>query len=118
MSSLLAGLDESFFDAVPSPDPSLKRKTDPSPVKGLPCRKGSNGNDKSFISLADVSQTETYVASGVNSAESSMTECDVSALLEGAEDWNWDDMDDFLSPKKMKKVFDYINGRSMFLIVL
>ena len=61
MEGLLSGLDDSFFSAVPSPDPSPVKR----PIK------------------------------------QSTVDVDIAALVDGAENWDWDDMEsDFLTPKK------------------
>lgn len=82
MVSLLSGLNDSFFDAVPSPDPS--------PVKvKLPESK------EKIAPAADTLPAASYVAGD---------DVDIAALTQGAEDWNWDDMEsDFLTPKKDKE---------------
>lgn len=114
MKDLLAGLDDSFFDAVPSPDPSPRKKqkhasatvyATPTKPKHATVRKSSPPVDRrikkesSGLSVdPDVSQTETLV--GTLSANNSMTDCDITMLLDGMEDCDWADMHDFLSPKK------------------
>ena len=114
MKDILAGLDESFFDAVPSPNSSPVKKqkhaaiavhaTPSKPKRAQPMSSPppssldvKSESSDSFKDL-DVSQTETLV--GSSSANSSMVDCDITMLLEGLEDCDWDDMHDFLSPKK------------------
>ncbi|KAH8109923.1 Dna2-domain-containing protein [Phellopilus nigrolimitatus] len=69
MEGLLSGIDSSFFDAVPSPDPTPKK---PQCTTTIPRCTGSPSPQKLE---GDV---------------------DLGALLEGAEDWDWDDMNDDL----------------------
>ncbi|KAF7984152.1 hypothetical protein HWV62_16810 [Athelia sp. TMB] len=84
MNDLLSGLDDSFFNAIPSPDPSpVKRR---SPQKRLP-----------------MTPKKLRRKSPKKSVTANIEDIDMSALMEGAEDWNWDDMEaDFLTPEKKK----------------
>lgn len=84
MDDLLTGLDDSFFTAIPSPDPSpVKRR---SPSKRLP-----------------VTPKKFQRKSPKKSVLTSVEDVDMRVLMEGAEDWNWDDMEaDFLTPEKRK----------------
>ncbi|KAG6828441.1 hypothetical protein H0H92_007968 [Tricholoma furcatifolium] len=78
MADLLGNLDDSFWTAVPTPEPSPTK-----PASGrvvTPRRKPSAPSPSKVFSAGDI---------------------DVSALLEGAEDWDWNDAaSDILSPKK------------------
>lgn len=85
MDDLLTGLNDSFFDAVPSPDPS--------PVKPKPVIQRTPLKSKSKIRPKLEPKTEPLVAS--------VGDVDMAALVDGAESWDWDDMElDFLTPKK------------------
>lgn len=97
MHELLAGIDDSIFDAIPSPDqpqrhvPS-KTKVQPSPVRCIfkTPEKQQHGRVATPKSTRSPAQTK----------ENGQAE-DLVALLEGAEDWDWEDMHaDFLTPKK------------------
>ena len=73
MASLLADLDDQFWNAVPTPDPSPKKPPPTTPPRVKPAPPLFSAGDN----------------------------VDLTALLEGAEDWDWEDMNsDFLSPKK------------------
>ena len=78
MESLLSGLNDSFFNAVPSPDPS--------PVKPAPSRHRTTPNKPKSRPVPPSITPE---------------DVDMAALVDGAENWDWDDMEsDFLTPKK------------------
>lgn len=81
MDDLLSGLNDSFFDAVPSPDPSpVKPKTNAARILPITPKRESS----LAMSVEDV---------------------DMTALMEGAENWDWDDMEaDFLTPKKKQRL--------------
>lgn len=91
MNGLLAGIDNSFFDAVPSPDPSPKKikasaKSCAKPA-GIECN-SSSPNVKGTTKSNEV------------------TESDLASLLEGAENWDWNDMElDACSVNNPKKVY-------------
>ena len=76
MNGLLSGLNDSFFNAVPSPDPSPVKPYRLTPLKRL-----------------------------APPAPSATHDVDMAALVDGAENWDWDDMEsDFLTPKKNRKM--------------
>jgi DNA replication ATP-dependent helicase Dna2 len=80
MTGLLFGLNDSFFNAQPSPDPS--------PVK--PARR--------FTPLKPKPRPVPSFAAPITD------DVDMAALVDGAENWDWDDMEsDFLTPKKHQK---------------
>ena len=91
MNDLLAGLDGSIFDSVPSPDPPRKRPT-PTKTHQSPLRR--------LYKTPTKANHRKHAASPLPALLETATE-DVSQLLQGAEDWDWDDMNsDFLTPKK------------------
>lgn len=95
MQDLLAGIDDSFFNAVPSPDPPRKRvsstKIQLSPVRCLFKTPKKNRDSRVVSPLAHHSSAQKNNDDAEN----------IAFLLEGAEDWDWDDMNaDFLTPKK------------------
>ncbi|KAJ7095853.1 DNA replication factor Dna2-domain-containing protein [Mycena belliarum] len=88
MKSLLSDMDESFWNAVPTPDPT--------PVKP-PLAESSLANK--FITPTKPSRRTPCVASHPESI--SAGDVDMATLLDGAEDWDWSDMNsDFISPVK------------------
>ena len=95
MHDLLAGLDNSFFDAIPSPDPPRKRVSNTriqlSPVRCLYKTPKKNGHRRVASPLAHRSPTRRKNEESEN----------IALLLEGVEDWDWTDMEaDFMTPKK------------------
>lgn len=97
MNNLLEGLNDSFFDAVPSPDPS--------PVKH---RQSRPPHSHSIIHATPINSKSTSkpakkLNNGGASSVVDVQDVDMAALVEGAEHWDWDDMEsDFLTPKKEK----------------
>ncbi|KAG6829909.1 hypothetical protein H0H87_009811 [Tephrocybe sp. NHM501043] len=88
MTDILNNLDDSFWNAVPTPDPSPQK---PIPNRNLTPRRQAG-------KAAAPSPSKVFSAGDV----------DMAALLEGAEDWDWDDTtSEFLTPKKspLKKKF-------------
>jgi DNA replication ATP-dependent helicase Dna2 len=82
MDGLLSGLNDSFFNAVPSPDPS--------PVKAAPRATPIKPQSRPVPPRPSLLATPEDV--------------DMAALVDGAENWDWDDMEsDFLTPKKNQK---------------
>lgn len=99
MADLLAGIDESFFDAVPSPDrPSRTRNTITSPLHSrLLSAKSSPLRNKCLMKTP----TKTRAPTNQEHVASPSERAKIASLLEGAENWDWDDMnDDFMTPKK------------------
>ena len=76
MSQLLQGLDDSFWSAVPSPDPSPVKQRKPFPPS-TPCTP-----TKSRQSV----QTKQILSSTVFSAD----DHDIAAFLEGSDNWDLD----------------------------
>lgn len=94
MSNLLSGLNDSFFDAVPSPDPS--------PVKPKPPIAKSHPVPH-CTPLKSKAKPTPNAKTEPGSSYVTGDDVDMAALMDGAEDWNWDDMEsDFLTPKKDK----------------
>lgn len=92
MDGLLLDLDDSFWNAVPTPDPSPKKSV-PSHL-ATPKRLNQTRNQSS-------KPLKPIPAAPSPSKVFSAGDVDLTALLEGAEDWNWDDLDsDLLTPKK------------------
>lgn len=94
MSDLLSGIDDSIFDSVPSPDPPRKRSTSVKSQQS-PLRRLYKTPTKSKLKRCAASPLKSFseTTSGHNE--------DLAQLLEGAADWDWDDMNaDFLTPKK------------------
>lgn len=89
MADLLAGIDDSFFNAVPTPDPTPKKKP-------LEASRVTAGTSVPQPKLAPENRNAPSVP------ETHANDDDFDQLLAGAEDWDWNDMnDDFLSPKKV-----------------
>ncbi|CAL1710756.1 unnamed protein product [Somion occarium] len=95
MNDLLFGVDDSFFNAVPSPDPT--------PKKGHVL-----GRTTSRLSLIQRTPTKNrtprkaLVKSPLSTRKNASAGNDqgLDLLLEGAESWDWDDMNtDFLTPE-------------------
>lgn len=76
MSQLLQGLDESFWSAVPSPDPSPIKKKKPLPPV-TPCTP---------TKCRQPAQTKQILSSTVFSAN----DHDIAAFLEGSDNWDLD----------------------------
>lgn len=98
MNSLLSGVDDSFFDAVPSPDPTPKKgrvlgrtASRLSLLQKTPSKSKAPRKD---VVMSSLSTRKSSCANAASSAEN------VEALLEGAENWDWDDMNaDFMTPE-------------------
>ena len=87
MELLLSGIDASIFDGAPSPDPTpKKRKTGTARTNATPVKRENHA------------QPEKRTAE----KENIFREEDIAALLEGAEDWDWDDI--LTPPRKKPKV--------------
>lgn len=98
MNDLLAGIDASFFDAVPSPDPVSKKQPKKYFVTPAPPRPTPTLMQNVMTEEEPKSKKRRVSGALANEVE------DIDALLEGAEGWDWDDMEeDFLSPRKRKK---------------
>ncbi|KAF5381699.1 hypothetical protein D9615_005608 [Tricholomella constricta] len=83
MADLLHGLDDSFWKATPTPDPS--------PKKPLASQAVTPRRHKQAAKPPAPSPSKVFSAG----------EVDMTALLEGAEDWDWDDMSpNILTPKQ------------------
>lgn len=77
MADILNTITDDFFNAVPSPDPSPRKPATKPKPQNLPL---VNANSAAVVAAQDV---------------------DMAALVDGAEDWDWGDMEsDFLTPKK------------------
>ncbi|KAJ7672725.1 DNA replication factor Dna2-domain-containing protein [Mycena rosella] len=86
MKSLLSDLDDSFWNAVPTPDPSPAKP----PLVA-----------SSHTSTAPITPTKPPTRTTAATKPLTPGDVDMSALLDGAEDWDWSDMNsDFLSPVK------------------
>lgn len=97
MSQLLQGLDESFWSAVPSPDPSpIKQRKSIQPATA-PCTPTKPRHP---------AQTKQILSSTVFSADSH----DLAAFLEGSENWDLD-ADPFspIKPSSSSKTVTPIN---------
>lgn len=95
MAGLLGDLDDSFWNAVPTPDPS--------PVKPPPSRHPITPQPQRNLPKFEI--PPKYIPSHPSGPSPSKVfsagDVDISALLEGAEDWDWDDMNsDLPTPKK------------------
>ncbi|KAJ7044139.1 Dna2-domain-containing protein [Mycena alexandri] len=83
MKNLLAEMDDSFWNAIPTPDPT--------PAKPAPAQQ-SQPRRKAPTKPQNTTKPQKPITPG---------DVDMAALLEGAEDWDWSDMNsDFLSPVK------------------
>lgn len=76
MSQLLQGLDDSFWSAVPSPDPSPINQKNPLPPL-TPCTPTKSRQP---------AQTKQFLSSTLFSADNH----DITAFLEGSDDWDLD----------------------------
>lgn len=91
MRSLLG--NDAFWNAVPSPNVTPVKRP---PLKAPPSKRAPTVTPtKQRPGTAATTQGSSSVA------VPSPAEVDIAALLEGAEDWDWTDMNsDFTSPKK------------------
>lgn len=97
MQDLLAGIDDSFFNSVPSPDQPRKRAPSKTRVHLSPVRCAFKTPEKQRHGRV---ATPKNARSPGQAKENVGTE-DLAALVEGAEGWDWEDMHaDFLTPKK------------------
>ncbi|KAJ6585002.1 DNA replication factor Dna2-domain-containing protein [Mycena capillaripes] len=84
MKNLLSEMDDSFWNAVPSPDPT--------PAKPQPTQHSRPRVSPVTPTKPQNTSTQKPISPG---------DVDMAALLEGAEDWDWSDMNsDFISPVK------------------
>lgn len=109
MNDLLFGVDDSFFNAVPSPDPT--------PKKGHVL-----GRTTSRLSLIQRTPTKNrtprkaLVKSPLSTRKNASAGNDqgLDLLLEGAESWDWDDMNtDFLTPEH-RDCIQHLNVRRKY----
>jgi hypothetical protein len=91
MADLLGGLDDSFWTAVPTPDPSPVKPSVPRPDSSPSKRQTQN-----LVASQRPCTAATYPTP--SSKGLSAGEVGVSELLQGAENWDWDD--DLLTPQK------------------
>ncbi|THH05716.1 hypothetical protein EW145_g4595 [Phellinidium pouzarii] len=85
MEDLLSGIDSSFFDAMPSPDPTPQKNKERS-------TRSNAGTDQQ--------KQTTDLSTEARTARKDLS-FDMAALLEGAEDWDWNDMyDDLHFPER------------------
>ncbi|KAJ7863097.1 DNA replication factor Dna2-domain-containing protein [Mycena olivaceomarginata] len=106
MNDLLAGLDQddSFWNAVPTPD-TTPVKPSPSFAKQSRSRPPITPNKP---------QNSTAKQKPVTPGD-----VDMAALLEGAEDWDWSDMNsDFISPVKKTATIPAIQVRPPLFLIL
>ncbi|KAF8066980.1 AAA domain-containing protein [Lyophyllum atratum] len=86
MADLLVDLDDSFWNAVPTPDSSPKKSA---PIQVFTPRRRDARN---IAGEPRAPSPSKVFSAGV---------VDMAALLEGAENWDWDDMNsDIITPKK------------------
>ncbi|TDL20255.1 Dna2-domain-containing protein [Rickenella mellea] len=109
MADLLSGLDNSFFDAAPTPDPSPQKKIalPTSGNKRIPLSPLSNRKfDNPSLSVLQSNEpplSDVFSNSSNLVTQVPLQNVDMDALLDGVEDWDWNDMDaDFMSPNKAK----------------
>lgn len=125
MADLLSGLDDSFFNAIPTPDPSPQKNTRPASALKSASQPLSvfNGNNQAlhadtyfeatYNTPTSLKYTDTKFVGMVQDRDTSVAlacatevkleDVDMVSLFDGAESWDWDDMnDDFMSPKKAK----------------
>lgn len=102
MADLLSGANSSFWDAVPSPDPTPKKRK--RPTRDLPDIQPET-NSQASIGTQNI---DIDAGRKPKKYESSCSAEDIAALLEGAEDWDWDDM---LSPVKKKPAVCHFHAR-------
>ncbi|KAJ7505308.1 DNA replication factor Dna2-domain-containing protein [Mycena galericulata] len=86
MKTLLSDLDDSFWNAAPTPDTS--------PAKPPP-------SESSHLKAPPITPLRPPRKASPAAKPLTPGDVDMAALLEGAEDWDWSDMNsDFLSPAK------------------
>lgn len=97
MKELLAGIDESIFNELPSPEQPKRRAPSTTKAQLSPTRCTVKTPKKPRHERVATPKSTRPIAS---TKENNQQE-DIAALLEGAENWDWDDMyADFLTPKK------------------
>ncbi|TRM57387.1 AAA domain-containing protein [Schizophyllum amplum] len=103
MASLLADIDDSFWNAQPSPDPSpVKRK---SPEK--PRRRISSPNKATRL---PISPTRPPVTPPRAQNSGMAADFDMNTFLDGCDDWDLDNMSDMLSPQTSKPDQTYVES--------
>jgi DNA replication ATP-dependent helicase Dna2 len=90
MADLLGGLDDSFWNAVPTPDSS--------PIKSSVPRQRTTPSKHQPQHFAATSRPKASATAPPPSKMLSAGDIDLTELLQGAENWDWDD--DLLTPKK------------------
>jgi DNA replication ATP-dependent helicase Dna2 len=90
MADLLGGLDDTFWTAVPSPDPS--------PVKPSVPRQLTTPSKHQIQKSIAPARPQAAGTLPPPSKVLSAGDVDMAELLQGAENWDWDD--DLLTPKK------------------
>ena len=95
MNDLLSGIDDSFFDAVPTPEPTPKKdRVDGGAASRLSLLQKTPSKQKTPKKHLAKSPLSARQSARVNAANN------MDALLEGAENWDWDDMNaDFMTPE-------------------
>ncbi|RDB29779.1 DNA replication ATP-dependent helicase/nuclease dna2 [Hypsizygus marmoreus] len=89
MADLLVDMDDSFWNSAPTPDSSPRKP--PSRHLSTPRRPKTRDKPSKSSTLDVPSPSKVFSAEGF----------DMTELLEGAEDWDWDDtMSDIVTPKK------------------
>ncbi|KAJ7459871.1 AAA domain-containing protein [Mycena latifolia] len=88
MKNLLSDMDDSFWNAVPTPDPTPVK---PPPAESL----------HSTIPITPTKPPNKMTAATNHPKSLSPGDVEMAALLDGAENWDWSDMNsDFISPVK------------------
>jgi DNA replication ATP-dependent helicase Dna2 len=93
MNDLFSSLDDSFWNAAPSPERPLK-------ISSLD---GYKPKDLTIVTPIKVNSLQSHkpFLQRLGTKELSGDNVNMTELLNGAEHWNWQDMEsDFLTPKK------------------
>lgn len=93
MQSLLSGLDNTFSSNSPTKTPVKSKKT--ARVERVIEKIKSPNKIPRETKISDTLPTITTTTHATADDDAYMT-----ALLQGAEDWDWGDMNDFMTPKK------------------
>lgn len=92
MQSILSGLDDTLSSNPPATPPKTKK---PKKVERVLDKVKTPNKTPKKIKIEDT--LPTIPAARVSASQEDL---DMAALLEGAEDWDWSDMNDFMTPKK------------------
>ncbi|KAL1745905.1 DNA replication factor Dna2-domain-containing protein [Schizophyllum fasciatum] len=92
MASLLSDIDESFWNAQPSPDPSPVKRSPAKPRRRVASPEKPRQLPSSPLARLPTTPTKPRHATA--------TDFDMGAFLDGCDDWDLDNVSDMLSPQK------------------